>query len=150
MILPVDISNMIPHFDNPDIEIVNLMSKIKSRKFFEDKNNVKVVVDQNMDALYFSREPIPSTWKEENQIPMFIQVGVIAFRRNSLIRFEQMPETMLEIIESVDMNRILESGGKIRMVMTESKLIGVDTKKEAEYVTKQMGNDLIFKKYSHI
>ena len=150
MILPVDVSNMIRHFDNPDVEIVNLMAKLKSREKFEDKNNVKVVVKQNMDALYFSREPIPSMWKGEGQVPMFMQVGAIGFRRNILSQFEQMPETLLEKIESVDMNRILETGGKIRMAMTEAEMIGVDTIEEAEYVSKRMISDLIFTEYSSL
>ena len=103
-----------------------------------------------MDALYFSREPIPSMWKEGDQIPMFMQVGVIAFRRKALSRFEQMSETTLEKIESVDMNRILETGGKIRMAMTEAEMIGVDTIEEAENVSKRMINDLIFTEYSSL
>ena len=60
-------------------------------------SNVKVVVKQNMDALYFSREPIPSMWKGEALVPMFMQIGAIAFRRNVLTEFEQMEETLLEI-----------------------------------------------------
>jgi len=150
MILPEDVSNMIRHFNDPNVEIVNLMSRLKSREKFEDKNNVKVVVDQYMNALYFSREPIPSMWKEGDQIPMFMQVGVIAFRRKALSRFEQMTETTLEKIESVDMNRVLETGGKIRMVITENEMIGVDTRKEADYVYEQMKNDHIFKEYSQL
>lgn len=147
LILPEDLSKMIQHFETPDIEIVNLMAKLKTRKDFENKNNVKVVVKQNMDALYFSREPIPSMWKGEALVPMFMQIGAIAFRRNVLTEFEQMEETLLEIIESVDMNRILETGGKIKMVLTDAKMIGVDTLEEAENVSKQMENDIIIKEY---
>lgn len=150
MILPIDISNMIRHFNNPDVEIVNLMAKLKSLEKFEDKNNVKVVVKQNMDALYFSRESIPSMWKKEGQVPMFMQVGAIGFRRKNLLQFEQMPETLLEKIESVDMNRILETGGKIRMAITEAEMIGVDTIEEAENVSKLMVSDRTFAKYSSL
>ncbi|MBF0231418.1 MAG: 3-deoxy-manno-octulosonate cytidylyltransferase [Desulfamplus sp.] len=147
LVQPEDISNIIPHFQSMEVEVVNLMARLTSQEKFVDKNNVKVVVNQNMDALYFSREAIPSLWKGTD-VPMYMQVGVIAFRRDVLYRFEQMPETRLEQIESVDMNRILETGGKIRMVMTHAEMIGVDTPEEADYVSQQIVNDPLFKEYS--
>lgn len=147
LILPETIAETLRHFDDPGVEIVNIMSRLRTREQFEDKNNVKVVVNQKMDALYFSREPIPSPWKGVEQVPMYMQVGVIAFRRDALIRFNSMPETTLEKIESVDMNRVLETGGRIRMVLTEATTIGVDTSEEAEEVARQMSNDPLLAKY---
>jgi 3-deoxy-manno-octulosonate cytidylyltransferase (CMP-KDO synthetase) len=61
-----------------------------------------------------------------------MQTGVIAFRRDTLIAFNAMQETRLEQIESVDMNRVLETGGKIRMVLTDATTIGVDVPEELE------------------
>lgn len=148
LILPGDIDAMMVHFDDPAVEIVNIMSRLKTRAQFEDRNNVKVVVNQRMDALYFSREPIPSPWKGVIQVPMYMQVGVIAFRRDVLARFNSMPETTLEKIESVDMNRVLETGGRIRMVLTEATTIGVDTLEEAEEVARLIQNDLLFATYA--
>ena len=89
-------------------------------------------------------------WKGEALVPMFMQIGAIAFRRKVLSEFEQMEETLLEKIESVDMNRILETGGKIKMVVTDAEMIGVDTLVEAENVSKQMENDIYFKEYYSI
>jgi 3-deoxy-manno-octulosonate cytidylyltransferase (CMP-KDO synthetase) len=149
LILPQDIGAMLRHFDDPAVEIVNIMSRLKTREQFEDKNNVKVVVNHAKDALYFSREPIPSPWKGVEQVPMYMQVGVIAFRREALVRFNGMPETMLEKIESVDMNRVLETGGRIRMVLTDATTIGVDTPEEADEVSRLMRGDPIFAKYAH-
>ena len=80
-----------------------------------------------MDALYFSREPIPSDWKNFDNIPRYIQTGVIAFRREALLHFNYLPETPLEIAESVDMNRVIEAGGAVRMLLTESPMLSVDT-----------------------
>jgi 3-deoxy-manno-octulosonate cytidylyltransferase (CMP-KDO synthetase) len=141
IIAPAVIDETLQHFDDPKVDIVNIMSRIRTKEEFLDHNNVKVVVNQSMDALYFSREPIPSPWKGIEHIPMYNQVGVIAFRREVLTRFNQMPETVLEKIESVDMNRILETGGKIRMVLTETRTIGVDTPAELKAVEELMKSD---------
>jgi 3-deoxy-manno-octulosonate cytidylyltransferase (CMP-KDO synthetase) len=147
LILPETIGETLPHFTDPAVEIVNIMSRLRTREQFEDKNNVKVVVNQQNDALYFSREPIPSPWRGVDQVPMYMQVGVIAFRRDVIIRFNSMPETTLEKIESVDMNRVLETGGRIRMVLTEAVTIGVDTPQEADEVGRLMQGDALLAKY---
>lgn len=147
LILPESIGETLRHFDDPCVEIVNIMSRLRTREQFEDKNNVKVVVNQNQDALYFSREPIPSPWKGIDQLPMYMQVGVIAFRRETLIRFNKMPETTLEKIESVDMNRVLETGGRIRMVLTDAVTIGVDTPDEANEAGRLMQGDPLLGEY---
>lgn len=147
LILPETIGETLQHFADPEVEIVNIMSRLRTREQFEDKNNVKVVVNQRQDALYFSREPIPSPWKGVDNVPMYMQVGVIAFRRDVLIHFNSMPETTLEKIESVDMNRVLETGGQIRMVLTEAVTIGVDTPQEAEEVGRLMQGDPLLGKY---
>lgn len=147
LILPESIGETLRHFDDPGVEIVNIMSRLRTREQFEDKNNVKVVVNQNKDALYFSREPIPSPWKGIDELPMYMQVGVIAFRRDALIRFNKMPETTLEKIESVDMNRILETGGRIRMVLTDAVTIGVDTPDEANEAGRLMQGDPLLGEY---
>ena len=123
------------------------MSRLRSIEQFVDKNNVKVVVNLNNDALYFSREPIPSSWYGLEDVPMFMQTGIIAFRRNVLLDFNQMQETRLEQIESVDMNRVLETGGSIRMVSTEAITIGVDTAQELKDAEKLIVDDPTIKKY---
>ncbi len=148
LILPENITATIHHFENPNVEVVNIMSRLHTRQQFEDKNNVKVVVNKDMDALYFSREPIPSLWKGMEHVPMYMQVGVIAFRRNALIRFNNTPETSLEKIESVDMNRVLETGGRIRMVLSDTITIGVDTPQEADAVASLLKNDPLYLEYS--
>ena len=124
------------------------MSRFRTLKAFEDKNNVKVVIDENSDALYFSREPIPSPWKGWGKDPRLMQTGIIAFRRDVLHHFNSMNETMLEQIESVDMNRVLETGGKIRMVLTDSFTIGVDTPDELLQAEKLLKDDPIFRLYA--
>lgn len=147
LILPETIGETLRHFADPAVEIVNIMSRLRSYDQFVDKNNVKVVVNQNSDALYFSREPIPSPWRGLDGVPMYMQTGIIAFRRDVLLRFNSMTETRLEQIESVDMNRVLETGGKIRMVLTEAVTLGVDTAEELKEAEVLMKSDPTMEKY---
>jgi 3-deoxy-manno-octulosonate cytidylyltransferase (CMP-KDO synthetase) len=148
LISPETIGETLRHFRDPSVEIVNIMSRLRKREQFEDKNNVKVVVNRHNDALYFSREPIPSPWRGLDDVPMYMQTGIIAFRREVLLRFIGMPETRLEQIESVDMNRVLENGGHIRMVLTESVTIGVDTPQELKDAEEIMKGDPVLARYS--
>ena len=147
LIKPETIEKTLSHFEDSSVEIVNIMSRLESYDKFVDKNNVKVVVDYNSDALYFSREPIPSPWKGIKNLSMYMQTGIIAFRREALLKFNSMDETVLEQIESIDMNRVLEMGGSIRMVATESKTFGVDTPQELKDSEELMRNDSTLTKY---
>ena len=147
LIRPGDIAQMIDHFSDPSVQIVNLMALIRSDEDFLDKNNVKVVVDRHSDALYMSREPIPSEWKLGNAIPRYMQIGAIAFRREALIQFNVEPETILEQAESVDMNRVIEAGRKIRMVPTDAVMLGVDTAEELATAERLLENDPVFAEY---
>lgn len=146
LILPGDVSAMIEHFADPAVQIVNLMATIRTDEAFTDVNNVKVVVDRNMDALYMSREPIPSAWKAV-AAPRYMQIGAIAFRREALIAFNAAPETILEQAESIDMCRVLENGGKIRMVPTDTVMLGVDTAEELAEAERLLEHDAVFAGY---
>ena len=148
LILPETIKQVTPEFKNKSVSIVNIMSRLATEESFKDVNNVKVVTANNNDALYFSREPIPSPWKGWEDIPRYMQTGIIAFRRDTLIEFNAMKETQLEQIESIDMNRVLETGGKIRMVLTEATTIGVDVLEELNEVEKILAGDKIMGSYT--
>ncbi len=147
LIPPETISRTLEHFSDASVAIVNVMSRLSSYHEFVDRNNVKVVVNRSNDALYFSREPIPSPWRGAEGLPMYMQTGIIAFRRDELLRFVDMPETRLEQVESVDMNRVLENGGRIRMLLTEARTIGVDTPQELEDVEELMKDDATMGRY---
>ncbi len=147
LIQPETIAQSLPPFEDPTIDIVNIMSRIRSLEQFVDHNNVKVVVDHDHDALYYSREPIPSPWRGIDGMPMYMQTGIIAFRREALLAFNAMSETRLEQIESVDMNRVLETGGRIRMVLTEAITIGVDTPAELLAAEERLGSDPTLARY---
>jgi 3-deoxy-manno-octulosonate cytidylyltransferase (CMP-KDO synthetase) len=147
MVTPEMISESLKPFIDSSVNIVNLMSEMGTVKEFEDPNEVKVVVDKNNNAIYFSREPIPSQKKFSSSIPMLKQVCIIPFRREYLLHFNSMTRTNLEIIESIDMLRIIENGESIRMVMTDVNSLSVDTPYDLERVREVMLNDPLIKKY---
>ena len=115
-----------PMLDDASIQVVNLLGKISDITEFEDRNCIKVVCDLNLNALYFSREPIPTRSKASN-VPMGKQVCIIPFRRDYLFKYTRLTPTPLEITESVDMMRVLEHGERIRMVPTNYSSYSVDT-----------------------
>lgn len=120
--------------DDESIQVANLMALIKDRREHNDPNEVKVVVGRDNFALYFSREPIPSWKKSAKDVRMLKQVCVIPFRRDFLIKFGKLEPTPLEIVESIDMLRVLEHGLKVKMVMTNTEVYSVDTVKDLEHV----------------
>lgn len=126
---------------------INLMSEIDSDTDFIDPNEVKVVVDKESYALYFSREPIPSNKKGINRYTRYKQVCIMPFRKDFLLKFTKMEPTPLEIIESVDMLRILEHGYKVKMISTKRKTYSVDTPEDLAKVEHIMNEDPIIKKY---
>lgn len=137
-----------PLLDDPAIEVVNLMAPLRNRKEHSDPNEVKVVVDQRGFALYFSREPIPSRKKGAKNLPMFKQVCIIPFRRDFLLKFNRLTPTPLEIVESVDMLRVLEHGHEVRMIRSDHITYSVDTPEDLKHVEKKMANDILMKRYA--
>lgn len=136
-----------PMIGNESVLITNLVSDIDTVEAFENPNEVKVVMDKNNNALYFSREPIPSRKKGVLDVPMKKQVCVIPFTRDFLLEYNQMEPTPLEIIESVDMMRILENGGKVKMIDTKYITKAVDTEEDIEVVKNMMKNDELYREY---
>lgn len=148
MVVPSMISESLRPFSIDDsVNVVNLMAYMESIKEFEDPNEVKVVVDNNSNAIYFSREAIPSRKKGFADVPMLKQVCIIPFKRDYLLRFNELEETNLERIESVDMMRIIEHGEKVRMVMTSAISYSVDTEEDRLRVESVMNSDELMKSY---
>lgn len=136
-----------PMLKDKSIIITNLVADIKTIKEFDDPNEVKVVMDKNNNALYFSREAVPSRKKGILEVPMKKQVCVIPFTRNFLLEYNEMEPTPLEIIESVDMMRILENGMKVKMIDTEYSTKAVDTEEDLNKVIEIMKNDSLINDY---
>ena len=136
-----------PMIKDRNLLITNLVADLETIEEFENPNEVKVVMDKYNNALYFSREPIPSRNKGVLNVPMKKQVCVIPFKRDFLFEYNRMKPTPLEIIESVDMMRIIENGGKIKMCKTNYKTKAVDTKEDLELVCEIMKKDKLFEVY---
>jgi len=126
-----------PMLDDPEILITNLLGDIKTTEEFEDRNCIKVVCDQQSNAIYFSREPIPTRSKTID-IPMKKQVCIIPFTRKFLLEYTEMSPTPLEIAESVDMMRVLEHGLKVKMIPTIYHTYPVDTENDVKKVEEIM------------
>lgn len=148
MVLPSMLeASVSPIVNRTDVSLVNLYSEIKTKQEHEDPNCVKVVIDAAFNALYFSREPIPSWKKGGKNFPMYKQVCVISFTRDYLIRYSALAPTMLEEVESVDMNRVLENGEKVHMVKIENESQAVDTPADLTKASEAMRNDPLLKRY---
>jgi 3-deoxy-manno-octulosonate cytidylyltransferase (CMP-KDO synthetase) len=126
-----------PMLADPALRITNLIGEIADVGEFEDRNCIKVVCDLESNAMYFSREPIPTRAKVKD-IPMGKQVCVIPFRRDFLIEYTKLAPTPLEIAESIDMMRVLEHGMKVRMVPTRHDTRAVDTPDDLRRVEELM------------
>ena len=149
LLVPQMVDDVIaPLQEDPEVMVANLMSPLKNQEEFEDPNEVKVVVDKNGFALYFSREPIPSVKKGGENIPMMRQLCIMPFRRDFLLTFNNLPPTPLEIIESIDMLRLLENGYKVKIVPTESDSYSVDTPEDLAKVEQLMESDPLFAQYA--
>lgn len=136
-----------PLLVDTNVVITNLMGDISTVEEWGDPNEVKVVVDLNNYALYFSREPIPSNKKWTKDLPMKKQICIIPHRRDFLLKFNSLTPTPLEQIESVDMMRVLEHGFNVKMVPTKYEAYSVDTPEDLTKVELIMEQDLLFAHY---
>ena len=131
---------------DPDIKVTNMYTKLITEESFIDPNEVKVVLDNDEKAVYFSREPIPSKAKFSQEYPKFKQVCTMVFRRDALFEFNSLHQTELEVIESVDMNRLISNNIPIHMVYSGAPSISVDTLNDLEAAEIEMAKDELFKK----
>ena len=136
-----------PMIEDSNVSITNLVADINTIEAFENPNEIKVVMDKNNNALYFSREPIPSRQKSVLELPMKKQVCVIPFKRDFLLEYNEMEQTPLEKIESVDMMRIIENGGKVKMCNTRYITKAVDNEKDLDLVCEMMKEDKLHDQY---
>lgn len=138
-----------PLQEDPSRLCADLMTSIMIQSEFTSVNVVKVVTNQQGDALYYSRHPIPFTRKAPASPPYGQkQFGVIAFKKSFLSTFTALTPTPLEIMESVDMLRAVEHGYPVRMVSTGFQVVGVDTREDMTHAEALMRQDPLFPTYS--
>ncbi|MEA1972196.1 MAG: 3-deoxy-manno-octulosonate cytidylyltransferase [Candidatus Cloacimonadota bacterium] len=122
------LQKLIDSFDDRKVEIASLMHKISDD--IENPNNVKVIVDKNYDAIYFSRAKIPFDRDSRSKYEYYKHIGIYGFRKNALMKFVNLPKSNLEEVEKLEQLRLIENNIKIRMIKTAYKGIGIDTKQD--------------------
>jgi 3-deoxy-manno-octulosonate cytidylyltransferase (CMP-KDO synthetase) len=123
-------------FRDPSGQVASIMRKINSSEELHNSSCVKVVVNKNNDALYFSRSPIPYAAGTTIEPVYYLHIGVYGFRKDTLLKFTQWPAGQLEKVEKLEQLRYLENGVPIRMSLVEFTSVAIDTpddlKKAAE------------------
>lgn len=126
LIEPQMISDVIGIFRDETVYYGSLRKQITDEEEISAQSTVKVVVDKNEDALYFSRSVIPSNVKDGRLARVYRHVGIYAYKREFLQTFIQLPPTELEAGEGLEQLRALENGYKLRVHETQFDTIGVD------------------------
>ncbi|MBF0484236.1 MAG: 3-deoxy-manno-octulosonate cytidylyltransferase [Candidatus Omnitrophica bacterium] len=123
---------------NPATVMATVIKKLTNEADFLNPNVVKVVVDQQGNAIYFSRAPIPFNRDGVpfEKLKVYKHLGIYAYRKDFLMGFKNLPVSILEQTEKLEQLRVLEAGYKISTVVTDIETIGVDTRDDLEKVLK--------------
>ncbi len=122
--------------DTKEIDLASLMVEIHDWEEISNPNTVKVIVDQQNFALYFSRSPIPFPRDKEVGTRYFKHKGIYAFRKQALLDFYKLPMQFLEATEKIECIRYLEYGKRIKMVETSVEGVEIDTPEDLERAKK--------------
>ena len=131
--------------DDNKIAMATLMKRIENPAELNDPNVVKVVVDKNNFALYFSRTAIPHQARElEVTSPIYYKhIGLYSYTKDFLFIYKNLPVSHLEQIECLEQLRVLEEGFRIKVIETKYETIGVDTPEDLEKVKKYLRRERI-------
>ena len=138
LIDPREIQEVIEVFYDKAVYFASLRKKIVSPEEIAAYSTVKVVVDKKSDALYFSRNIIPSNKKDGPAADVYRHVGIYAYRRDFLLDFARLPQTELELGEGIEPLRAMENGYKIRVKETMFDSIGVDYPEHIKLVEEEL------------
>jgi len=114
-------------FTDSNVQVASLMQILTVQELIADPNYVKVAVDKNNNALFFSRSVIPYPRSTESPITYYEHVGVYAFKKQALLNFTNWPMSPLEAAEKIECLRYLENGISIKMVVTDYMGVEIDT-----------------------
>ena len=143
LIEPAAIDTLVEAIESDEsVSVATLMVPIAKPADIMDPNVVKVVLDFDGNALYFSRAPIP--WVRDRNAPVHVQhmkhLGLYAFRRAALLDFPTLPLGDLERIEQLEQLRWMENGYKIRVAETQHDSVSVDVPEDVARVEKLLSN----------
>jgi 3-deoxy-manno-octulosonate cytidylyltransferase (CMP-KDO synthetase) len=129
---------LLNEFKDPSVQVGSLMQELKQQEYIDDPNYVKVAIDKNRDALFFSRSVIPYPRNKDRKIVYYEHIGVYAFRKQALLTFSSWSVSPLEDIEKIECLRYLENGVPIRMVVTDYMGVEIDTPEDLEKATRML------------
>jgi len=118
--------------DADKIDLASLMTKLVDVEDIQNPNYVKVIVDHNSFALYFSRSPIPYHRDKTSEVQYYRHKGIYAFRKQAILDFYNLPMLSLESAEQIECIRYLEYNKTIKMVETDENSFGIDTPQDLE------------------
>lgn len=121
-----------------EVDLGSLMSTIENGEDIKNPNIVKVVVNKNKQALYFSRSPIPYVRDTSIQHPVYRHIGIYAFRKQALLDFASWEMTKLEATEKIECLRFLENGKTIELAVNNEETIGIDSPEDLEKAIRYM------------
>lgn len=124
-------------FDDPTTQIATLGKPFENMEAVQNPNSPKIVVDNMGFAMYFSRSVIPYVRGKEKSswlthYPFLKHLGIYAYRKNVLRQITQLPQSSLEIAESLEQLRWLQNGFKIKVGTTDVETVGIDTPQDLE------------------
>jgi 3-deoxy-D-manno-octulosonate cytidylyltransferase len=130
------LEKLLMQFEDATVQVASLMQVLTTQKEIEDPNYVKVAVDKNMNALFFSRSPIPFH-RDKIVSPVYYEhIGVYAFRKEALLNFTHWPMSPLEAAEKIECLRYRENGVPLRMVSVDYMGVEIDTPEDLEKASK--------------
>lgn len=132
------LEKLVQLFTDPAVQVGSLMRKITSSEELHSNSAVKVVVNKNSDALYFSRSPIPFAANITVTAPYYLHIGVYGFRKETLLQFTQWPPSILEQVEKLEQLRYLENNIAIRMARVDFTSVAIDTPQDLEKAKKML------------
>ncbi|MBV7528735.1 3-deoxy-manno-octulosonate cytidylyltransferase [Chitinophaga sp. sic0106] len=118
------------------VQVASLMQVLTDQASIEDPNYVKVAVDKNFNALFFSRSVIPYPRAKDVPTTYYEHIGIYAFRKDTLMNFTKLEPTPLELAEKIECLRYLENGIPMKMVVTEYMGVEIDTPEDLEKAAK--------------
>jgi 3-deoxy-manno-octulosonate cytidylyltransferase (CMP-KDO synthetase) len=121
------LEKLIAVFKDDKVQVASLMQALTNDELIADPNYVKVAVDKNMNALFFSRSVIPYARNKELAITYYEHIGVYAFKKQALLDFTNWPMSPLEAAEKIECLRYLENGVAMKMVVTSYMGVEIDT-----------------------
>lgn len=128
--------------DGSKVQVGSIVQPLTDLELVKDPNYVKVALDLNNNALFFSRSVIPYPRNTQIAIPYYEHVGVYAFRKEALMRFTSLPMTPLEAAEKIECLRFLENGIPMKMAITQYMGVEIDVPEDiarAEQLMAKMG-----------